>query len=87
MRLIFVLSGVGRKFSVIPLFLNLGSGLALLSLSTLTVDFILIYILKHKTYYRDVKIKNVEDKNKSLFGITESDRDAENSGERVSLLG
>jgi len=95
--MVFIVTGVGRMFSVIPLFLNIGSGLALLSLSTITTgkpfdssqslhmwlcsykyeltpppdheknknknntDYILIYLLKKKTFYRDIKFKNVED--------------------------
>eukprot|EP01102_Stenamoeba_stenopodia_P008018 TRINITY_DN2272_c0_g1_i1.p1 TRINITY_DN2272_c0_g1~~TRINITY_DN2272_c0_g1_i1.p1 ORF type:complete len:405 (+),score=99.99 TRINITY_DN2272_c0_g1_i1:230-1444(+) len=80
-RMVFIVTGVGRKFSVIPLFLNIGSGLALLSLATLTTDYVLIYLLKKKTFYRDIKFKNVDDDG-PLLGLVNK----EAPDERSSLL-
>eukprot|EP00696_Hemimastix_kukwesjijk_P007461 gnl/Hemi2/19437_TR6453_c0_g1_i1.p2 gnl/Hemi2/19437_TR6453_c0_g1~~gnl/Hemi2/19437_TR6453_c0_g1_i1.p2 ORF type:complete len:171 (-),score=65.55 gnl/Hemi2/19437_TR6453_c0_g1_i1:191-703(-) len=47
-RFIFLVSGVGRKAGLIPTMLNLASGLALLSLATITTDFVASYLFPQK---------------------------------------
>jgi len=56
-RFLFLLSGTGRKFDIVPLMVNVGSGFGLLTLATLVSDFLLLYVLPHKKYYQEVKIK------------------------------
>ncbi|XP_070573245.1 P2X purinoceptor 4-like isoform X3 [Ptychodera flava] len=56
-----VVTGEAGKFSVIPLFLNIGSGLALLSLATIMCDIVVLYILKKREYYREHKYLYVDD--------------------------
>ena len=55
--ILFVVDVQGRagKFSFIPFFINLGAGLALLSLATVVCDIIVLYFLKDRKIYRDKK--------------------------------
>ena len=52
--ILFVMDVQGRagKFSFIPLCLNLGAGLALLSVATIICDFIVLYLMKDKEIYK-----------------------------------
>lgn len=52
--------GEGGKFSAIPLFLNLGSGLALLGIATVLCDIAVLYLLKKKYFYREKKYLMVD---------------------------
>jgi len=45
LRVLFTITGKGGRFSIVALSLSLGSGLALLGISTLICDFILQYFL------------------------------------------
>ena len=47
--------GEARKFSFIPTLLNLGAGLALLSVSTIICDILVLYCHKHKKYFNEKK--------------------------------
>ncbi|XP_033102381.1 P2X purinoceptor 4-like isoform X2 [Anneissia japonica] len=53
------ISGQAGKFSVVPLMLNIGSGLALLSLATVMCDVVVLYVLKKRHLYKEVKYQNV----------------------------
>jgi len=55
-RFLFILSGTGRKFAIVPLMVSIGSGLSLLTLATVFSDFLLLYILPRRKYYQEVKI-------------------------------
>jgi len=44
-RFIFLLSGKGGKFNIVPLIINIGSGLALLGIATFVADLVALYIL------------------------------------------
>lgn len=54
-------SGRGSKFSIVPLALNIGSGLGLLALATLICDFILLYFTSHKDVYNKKKYLYVKE--------------------------
>ena len=48
-------SGVGSKFSIVPLALNIGSGVGLLAMATLICDFVMLYFTPHKEIYNKKK--------------------------------
>jgi len=52
--------GEARKFSLIPTLLNLGAGLALLSVATIICDIVVLYCHKNREYYQDKKYLNVD---------------------------
>ncbi|XP_071790376.1 P2X purinoceptor 4-like [Asterias amurensis] len=54
-----IVTGTARKFDFVPLMLNIGSGLALLTMSTIACDIIVCYILKGRDYYKKKKYMNV----------------------------
>lgn len=56
-----VVQGRAGKFYIIPLMLNIGSGLALLTLSSIVCDIIMLHIHKLRQFYRDKKYQNVEE--------------------------
>ncbi|EDO41363.1 predicted protein [Nematostella vectensis] len=58
-RFVVTVTGQGGKFNVVPLFLNLGSGLALLSIATVLCDVVVLYVLRRKEFYREKKYQYV----------------------------
>jgi len=52
--------GEARKFSFIPTLLNLGAGLALLSVATIICDIVVLYCLKNRLYYQEKKYLKVD---------------------------
>ena len=52
--------GEAGKFNLIPTLLNLGAGLALLSITTVICDIIVLYLHKNRVYYKDKKYLNVD---------------------------
>jgi len=56
-----LVNGKAGKFSPVPLFLNLGSGLALLGIATIWCDIVVLYCLKDKNIYRNHKYHKVLD--------------------------
>lgn len=60
-QFIIVVQGRAGKFYIIPLMLNIGSGLALLTLSSIICDIIMLYVHKLRKFYRDKKYQNVEE--------------------------
>ncbi|KAG1653487.1 P2X purinoceptor 4 [Nymphon striatum] len=50
----------GGKFNVVPLILNISSGLALLGIAIVLCDFVVLYVLKSRTYYQNQKYQMVE---------------------------
>ena len=58
-HLIVNVHGEARKFSLIPLLLNLGAGLALLSVTTVICDMIVLHLHKDRLYYQDKKYLTV----------------------------
>jgi hypothetical protein len=59
-RFVFLVSGQGQKFDFAMLATSVGSGLALLSIASVTVDILLLYIIPRKKVYRTVKIQEAE---------------------------
>ncbi|XP_068749679.1 P2X purinoceptor 4-like [Montipora capricornis] len=62
-RFVVMVYGQGGKFSIVPLLVNLGSGLALLGIATVLCDIVVLYVVKGKTYYRTQKYQYVQDPN------------------------
>lgn len=51
--------GQGGKFNVVPLFLNIGSGLGLLAVTTVLCDIVVLYCVKGRNYYKHQKYQDV----------------------------
>lgn len=60
-RIVFQLYGKAGKFSIIPLLLALGSGIGLLSVSTVVCDFMLEYVTEAKDKYTHYKFTAVKE--------------------------
>ncbi|XP_033748948.1 P2X purinoceptor 4-like isoform X1 [Pecten maximus] len=58
-KYIITVIGQAGKFNVVPLLLNIGSGLGLLAVATILCDIVVLYVLKAKDVYRDKKYLNV----------------------------
>nr|XP_054749125.1 P2X purinoceptor 4-like [Lytechinus pictus]XP_054749126.1 P2X purinoceptor 4-like [Lytechinus pictus] len=56
-----IVSGEAGKFDVVPLILNIASGLALLSLASIMADICVLYLLKKRYFYRQKKYQLVDD--------------------------
>eukprot|EP00057_Strongylocentrotus_purpuratus_P008825 XP_011663299.1 PREDICTED: P2X purinoceptor 4 [Strongylocentrotus purpuratus] len=56
-----IVSGEAGKFDVVPLILNIASGLALLSLASIMADICVLYLLKKRFLYRQKKFQLVDD--------------------------
>lgn len=54
-RFIILIQGTAGRFSIVPLLITLGSGVALLSLATLTCDFVTMNCLRRREFYRQRK--------------------------------
>ncbi|KAG8201730.1 hypothetical protein JTE90_012791 [Oedothorax gibbosus] len=51
--------GRGGKFSIVPLMLNIGSGLGLLAVATIFCDVVVLYIMKKREFYKSAKYQSV----------------------------
>jgi len=73
----FVVNVWGRagKFSIIPTLTNLGAGLALLSITTVICDIIVLYVMKNGGFYKEKKYLDVngEDAYKPFENINYED--------------
>ncbi|XP_069135018.1 P2X purinoceptor 4-like isoform X1 [Argopecten irradians] len=58
-KYIVTVIGQAGKFNVVPLLLNIGSGLGLLAVATILCDLVVLYVLKAKDVYREKKYLNV----------------------------
>jgi len=58
-RFVFLVSGEGKKFAFVTLVLNIGTGLALLSIATFLADFITLFILPRRNLYQKIKYEFV----------------------------
>ncbi|XP_064612212.1 P2X purinoceptor 4-like isoform X2 [Liolophura sinensis] len=60
--ILFIVNVMGRagKFNVVPLLMNVGSGLALLSVATIICDIVVLYVLKARTLYKEKKYLTVK---------------------------
>ncbi|XP_055331003.1 P2X purinoceptor 4-like isoform X2 [Paramacrobiotus metropolitanus] len=60
-RFIFYVYGTAGKFNFVPMATNLGAGLALLGLSVIVCDMILLYCTKKREFYHENKFVMVKD--------------------------
>ena len=58
-RIVFVVSGYGGRFSLLSLSITLGAGLAYLGLATLLTDVCLRYFVKEKDVYDRSKYEDI----------------------------
>lgn len=58
-RFILSVQSKAGKFDIIPLTMNVGSGLALLGISTLICDFLVLYCLKGRQKYSSAKYHRI----------------------------
>ncbi|XP_025091164.1 P2X purinoceptor 4-like isoform X2 [Pomacea canaliculata] len=79
-RFVIVVQGTAGRFGAWPLFLNIGSGIALLSIATVLCDIIVLYILKARSYYRDKKYQDV--KGEDAYEAFDEDKSDSESGTR-----
>ncbi|ESP00966.1 hypothetical protein LOTGIDRAFT_207736 [Lottia gigantea] len=59
-RFIVTVEGRAGKFNVVPLILNVGSGIALLSVATIICDIVVLYFLKARYFFREKKYLDVK---------------------------
>lgn len=59
-KFVIDVQGQARKFNLIPTMLNIGAGLALMSLTTICCDVVLIYLSGNRHYYKGTKYEAVE---------------------------
>ncbi|TRY75115.1 hypothetical protein TCAL_08494 [Tigriopus californicus] len=81
--ILFVLDVQGRagKFSFIPFFINLGAGLALLSIATIICDIFVLYVMRDRQIYRDKKYLMV--KGSDAFSVyREMDNSEDDDGQQ-----
>ncbi|RWR99873.1 P2X purinoceptor 4-like protein [Dinothrombium tinctorium] len=55
-----IVNGQAGKLNFVPLFVNIGSGLGLLAITTIICDFIALYLTSAKKYYKEKKYLYVE---------------------------
>lgn len=63
-RFVIRVTGKAGKFSVIPLLLNIGSGIGLLAIATVVCDLITFYVLEKGKFYKENKYHYVDDVSK-----------------------
>uniref|UniRef100_A0A1I8G2Z9 ATP receptor n=1 Tax=Macrostomum lignano TaxID=282301 RepID=A0A1I8G2Z9_9PLAT len=81
-------TGRGGKFDILNFTMNLGSGLALLTLATVLCDIIVLNIMRKRKKYRQAKIDKVKRKEiERAKTIRESDRGGRRRGKRNRLGG
>lgn len=83
LRMVFIVDGIAGKFSVVALFVAIGSGLGLLGVATLLGDFLVLYILPGKAYYTGKKFEIINEE--SRYDDLESSN-VTASNERMPLI-
>lgn len=63
--------GEAGKFDIVPLMLNIASGVALLSLATVMCDVVVLYFLKKRRYYKECKYQNVSVDNSEIYDVSD----------------
>ncbi|GFO41282.1 P2x purinoceptor, partial [Plakobranchus ocellatus] len=58
-RFLITVQGTAGKFNIVPLLLNIGSGLALLGVAHFLCDFVVLYLLRKRNFYREKKYLDV----------------------------
>ncbi|XP_062502254.1 P2X purinoceptor 4-like [Corticium candelabrum] len=72
-RFQIIVSGQAGRFSIVPLALNIGSGIALLAIATVICDLLVNYVVKKRKYYRENKYQLVEDE-ETLLPVEDDDQ-------------
>ncbi|KAK7088034.1 P2X purinoceptor 4-like isoform X1 [Littorina saxatilis] len=79
-RFLVSVQGQAGKFFIIPLLLNFGSGIALLSIATVICDIVVLYLLKARSYYKDKKYLDV--KGEDAYEVMDDRHDDDSDGPR-----
>jgi len=61
LRFIVSIQGIGGQFNIVPLIVNIGSGLALISVATIVTDLILQYLMPKRKVYTKHKYEELDD--------------------------
>jgi len=83
LRFVFLVTGRAGRFNIIPLVINIGSGLALLGVATIICDFFTLYLIPGKKFYNKVKYEQVEVPAKNIVEEEELDKEAQLPGEFI----
>ncbi|XP_068122284.1 P2X purinoceptor 5 [Hyperolius riggenbachi] len=59
-RFDIMVNGKAGKFNIIPTVINIASGLALMGAGAVFCDFVLLYFIKKRNFYRDKKFETVK---------------------------
>ncbi|CDQ59023.1 unnamed protein product [Oncorhynchus mykiss] len=70
-RINIMVHGKAGKFCIIPTVINIGSGLACIGGGTWLCDWILLYLMKKREFYKDWKFENVKKEDRNVSNITE----------------
>ncbi|RUS81419.1 hypothetical protein EGW08_010803 [Elysia chlorotica] len=81
-RFLVTVQGTAGKFSIVPLLLNIGSGLALLGVATIICDIVVLYFLKARHFYREKKYLDI--KGPDAFEVLNEEDDPEVSRSRLA---
>nr|CAH0101182.1 unnamed protein product [Daphnia galeata] len=68
-RFVIEVRGQGAKFNILPTMLNIASGLALLGVTTVVCDFIILYFTESGMFYKEVKFLLVDDDPEKRMGM------------------
>jgi len=60
LKFIVTVNAKGGKFNVVPLFLNIGSGLGLLAMATILCDIFVLYIHRRRKFFNEHKYEQVK---------------------------
>ncbi|XP_035222015.1 P2X purinoceptor 4-like [Stegodyphus dumicola] len=84
-KFLIMAQGRGGKFSIVPLLLNIGSGLGLLAVATILCDIVVLYVLKKKEVYKAIKFESVVENNinNNLSSLKKKGDDFERTEESV----
>jgi len=80
LRFVFLVAGTGGKFDFVTMVTSLGSGIALLSIATVIIDIMLVYIVPRKDVYKVHKFESLSRPTSELPKMNEE------GGERQHLL-
>jgi P2X purinoceptor 4 len=80
-RIVFISNGEGRRFDIVPLLVNIGSGLGLLAFATLISDFVILYFVPQRDRYKAAKFEDVAQTG-SIRNYGDSHHGAHNQNDR-----
>ena len=77
-RFDIIVEGTGRKFDIIVLVNSIASGLALLVIASIVCDFLIIYVVDNRHFYKNQKIsvvsEEIEEQSSTSYGTLESSK-------------